>query len=64
MPWATVAREQLGYALGVRTNMEVGDHFALEDRNCFTEEWPGRRVPVLIDGEDALLLDEHRKPYR
>ena len=32
-PWATVAREQLGYVPDVWKNMELGDHFALEDRH-------------------------------
>ena len=62
VPWAALAREQLSYAPGVWSNMEDSDHFALEDRNCLTEGWPGRRVFVVIDGQDALIFDEHGKP--
>ena len=62
VPWADLAREQLSYVSTAWSNMEEGDVLALEDRNAFTEEWPGRRVFVVLDTEDALVFTESGEP--
>ena len=42
-------------------SLEEGDVWALEDRNNFAHDWPGRRVFVLVDDVDqdrVIVFDE------
>ena len=41
---------------------EIDEVLALEDRNSFEDEWPGRRVFVVKGEEFAYIFDEHGAP--
>ena len=37
---------------------DIGDVLAMEDRNDFTQEWPGRRVFIMLQDECVYVFDE------
>ena len=61
--WMTTANDQGGLPDAV--TMEVGDNWALLDRNCFIQAWvpESRRVFVVRYSENAVrVFDEHGTP--
>lgn len=53
--WRQLAREQVDVTDDVLEASMTGDFFALEDRNLMSAPW--RRVFVIRDGDDFVLLD-------
>jgi hypothetical protein len=41
---------------------DEGDIFAFEDRNVFTEDWPGRHIFVVLGSDEVLLFDTEGNP--
>jgi hypothetical protein len=41
---------------------DEGDIFAFEDRNVFTEDWPGRHIFVVLGSGEVLLFDDEGNP--
>ena len=64
-PWEQLAELMIPKDVVVEAEFEEGDTLALEDRNSFDEEWPGRRVYVFFHGDNtAWLLDEYGPHHR
>ena len=66
-PWTTLLRRNMqgsGEDLvpPVFQQLEEGDCLAMEDRNNWDHEWPGRRVFVLLGLENVLVFDEQGCP--
>ena len=58
--WDTLARKQLAASEETWEILEVGHILAVEDRESFTQPWPGnRRFVWILDDEQLVLFDEH-----
>ena len=60
--WAAMAAQQPGLldndAITPQNFVEadIGDVLAMEDRNDFTQEWPGRRVFIMLQDECVYVF--------
>ena len=58
--WEVLARKQLAASPETWEDLEAGHILAVEDRESFTQPWPGnRRFVVIVDDERVALFDEN-----